>query len=127
VLLALFSGIGSALAVFVLSLLKGNYNSRVRMKAQQLDKSKAEDLDLREMVTTIYSAMVTPRATPFNRNPTPGLIDRVASIDERLFDHDRQLKELASALSQVAHRAALEVNEQSVERERVQSRDAGRD
>jgi hypothetical protein len=121
---ALFSGIGSALIVFILSLLKGNYNARTRMKAHDEDKAKAEDLDLREMVSTIYSAMITPKATPFNRNPTPGVIDRVQAIDERLTAHDSRLDDIDEALKQVAHKAAAEVTQQTVERERVQARDS---
>ena len=120
----IFSGVGSAVFVGLASWVKGRYNLMVKVKAQNEDKARAEDLGVREMVTTMYNAFITPKATIFNRNPTPGIIDRIESIDGRLADHDRKLIELAEAVQKVAHAAAAEVQLQVEERDRVQTRDA---
>ena len=94
------------------------------MKRLAEDKAKAEDLDLREMVVTIYSAMVTPKSTVFNRNPSPGLIDRVQSIDDRLINHEKVVNDLVQRFDKATLAAVTEVKHQEIERARVQARDA---
>jgi hypothetical protein len=94
------------------------------MRRAAADKANAEELGVKEMVKTIYSAMITPAPTIFNKNPAPGLIDRIESIDTRVAKHDILISDLMSAVKTVAHAAATEVQAQATERDRVQKRDA---
>lgn len=54
------------------------------MRAAEIDRTQAKDKEDRELLETIYSAMVTPDPTPMNPHPSPGLIERVENIDNRL-------------------------------------------
>lgn len=54
------------------------------MRAAEIDRSQAEDKDDRELLETIYSAMVTAEPTALNPHPPPGLIQRVENIEAAL-------------------------------------------
>ena len=54
------------------------------MRASQIDTAQAKDKSDRELLETMYSALVTADPTPLNPDPTPGLIDRVANIETTL-------------------------------------------
>jgi hypothetical protein len=75
------------------------------MKRKAEDAAHAEELGVRDMVATIYSAMITAPATAFNKNPPPGLIDRVESIDNRLIKVEDSLghRTMEGQVSETGH------------------------
>jgi hypothetical protein len=61
------------------------------MKRKAADDAHAEELGMRDMLTTIYNGLVTRPASPMEPHPPPGLFERVESIDDRLITVERNL------------------------------------
>jgi hypothetical protein len=51
------------------------------MRASEADLEQTKDLELRDMVATMYAGLITADPTPLNPNPKPGLIERVEKIE----------------------------------------------
>jgi hypothetical protein len=54
------------------------------VRAAEIDTSQAKDKSDRELLETMYSALVTADATKLNPNPPLGLLDRVSNIEQAL-------------------------------------------
>lgn len=54
------------------------------MRAAEIDTTQAKDKSDRELLETMYSALVTADPTKLNPNPPPGLLDRVTNIESAL-------------------------------------------
>ena len=101
-----FSGLGSGIVVAVASWIKGRYNRMVKVHLLAENAAKAEDLGIRDMVVTMYNAFVPPKPR-FGKAPL-GIMEQIESIDNRVQSHEHRLDELAEAIAEVAHGAALD-------------------
>lgn len=81
------------------------------MKASEIDTTQAKDKSDRELIETMYSALVTAPATPLNPHPTPGLLAQVETI---------RAEQANVAVELAAHRAEVAAN---LEAERVSVKD----
>ena len=61
------------------------------MRAAEIDRTQAQTKGDRELLETIYSAMVTDDPTPMNPHPAPGLIERVENIDNRVIEIEKKV------------------------------------
>lgn len=76
----LFQGAGGAVLVLAAGWFGNIVWRRWRMRADEIDTAQAKDKSDRELLETLYGAMVTAPPTPLNPRPNPGLIEQVENI-----------------------------------------------
>jgi hypothetical protein len=86
------------------------------MKRSEADLEQTKDLELREMVATIYSGLVTADPSDLNPHPNPGLIERVEKMDSQLGEVQSEQRHVAQELTdhREAVKAALEEDQHAV-------------
>ena len=84
-----FQGVAGATLVLILTWVYGGYRERRALRRSAADVERTKDLAEREMLETIYSALITADPTPLQPSPPPGLIDKVDNLDAKL-ESDRE-------------------------------------
>jgi hypothetical protein len=83
----LLQGAGAGLLVLFLGWLYVYMGKKRDMRASEADLEQTKDLELRDMVATMYAGLITADPTPMNPNPQPGLIERVETMADTLHAH----------------------------------------
>jgi hypothetical protein len=89
-LAGVFDGTGGAvvgaLVGGALAAIGGWRRRRRKVRAAEIDTTEAQTKTDRELLETMYGALVTAEPTPLNPHPQPGLLDRVDRLErERPF------------------------------------------
>jgi hypothetical protein len=76
-----FQGTGTAFVAAGLGWAGHAWKRRRDVRAAQIDTTEAQTKTDRELLETMYGALVTAEPTPLNPHPPPGLLDRVDRLE----------------------------------------------